>query len=472
MGENSRKERRIQLRTAERRMLLIVGDFIIAIIATMVALALWSELDYLALSEEFVRARATWFVLLPIIWLFLMINLYDLRRAASWSETLRGVLVAAGIGTMMYLSVYFFRTEAGSLPRRGPLYFLIVVVVTTLAWRWIYVKVFTSLQFLRRVLIVGAGTSGSALVELLQGLESSPFYIVGLIDDDVEKQGKEIHGIKVLGGSAQLEQIIIEGEVSDIIVAILGPMNGEMFQALLDAQERWVEIIRMPVLYEELLGRVPIHHLESDWLLRSFVDEVRVSGLYLVGKRFIDILGGLVGTLILLLILPLVSIAILVESGRPIIFTQTRLGKGGKPYELIKFRTMGQDAEPDGIAQWAFRGDPRMTKVGLILRKLHVDEFPQFINVFLGNMSLVGPRPERPELVEQLEKEIPFYRARLLVKPGIGGWAQVNFGKGGSIEGSAEKLEFDLYYIKHRSMMLDLWVIFRSIGTAIVFQGV
>ena len=178
------------------------------------------------------------------------------------------------------------------------------------------------------------------------------------------------------------------------------------------------------------------------------------------------------GTLILLLILPLVSIAILVESGRPIFFTQTRLGKGGKPYELIKFRTMWQDAEADGIAQWAHRGDPRMTKVGLILRKLHVDEFPQFINVFLGNMSLVGPRPERPELVEQLEKEIPFYRARLLVKPGIGGWAQVNFGKGGSIEGSAEKLEFDLYYIKHRSMMLDLWVIFRSIGSVIVFQGV
>ena len=111
-------------------------------------------------------------------------------------------------------------------------------------------------------------------------------------------------------------------------------------------------------------------------------------------------------------------------------------------------------------------------KVGLILRKLHVDEFPQFINVLLGNMSLVGPRPERPELVEQLEKEIPFYRARLLAKPGLSGWAQVNYGKGGSIEGSAEKLEFDLYYIKHRSMMLDLWVIFRSIGSVIVFQGV
>lgn len=472
MGDPERKERRIQLRTAERRMLLIVGDFIVAIIATITALALWSEFDYLTLSEEFVRARAGWFVLLPLVWLVLMTNMYDHRRSASWSETLRGVLAAAGMGTILYLSVYFFRTEAGSLPRRGPLYFLIIVVAITLLWRWIYIKVFTTPQFLRRVLVVGAGTSGLALVELLQGLESSPFYIVGLIDDDIEKHGKEFHGIKVLGGSSQLEKVVIREEVSDIIVAILGPMNGEMFQALLDAQERWVEIIRMPVLYEELLGRVPIHHLESDWLLRSFVDEVRVSGPYSIGKRLLDILGALVGIVALLIVLPWVSIAILLESGRPLFFTQSRLGQRGKPYKLIKFRTMWQDAEANGEPHWAREGDPRMTKVGLILRKIYVDEFPQFINVLLGDMSLVGPRPERPEVVEQLEKEIPFYRARLLAKPGIGGWAQVNYGKGGSIEGSAEKLEYDLYYIKHRSMALDLWIMVRSVGSAIFLSGV
>ncbi len=463
VGEASHKERRIQLRTAERRMLLILGDFVIAIIATISALSLWSEFDYLVLSEEFVRARAAWFVLLPLVWLVLMINLYDLRRSTSWSETLRGVLFAAGVGTILYLSVYFFRTEPGSLPRRGPLYFLIIVVTVTLGWRWFYIKVFTSVQFARRVLVVGAGTSGLALVDLLQGLESSPFYIVGLIDDDEDKHGKTFHGIKVFGGSTKLEELILEEEVSDIIVAILGPMNGEMFQALLDAQERWVEIIRMPVLYEELLGRVPIHHLESDWLLRSFVDEVRVNGLYLLGKRLMDILGGLAGILILLLIIPWVSIAILLETGRPIFFSQTRLGQRGKAYELIKLRTMYQDAEADGVAQWTQKGDTRMTKVGRFLRKVHLDEFPQFINVLLGDMSLVGPRPERPELVAQLEQEIPFYRARLLAKPGIGGWAQVNYGKGGSIEGSAEKLEFDLYYIKHRGMALDLWIMVKSI---------
>jgi lipopolysaccharide/colanic/teichoic acid biosynthesis glycosyltransferase len=228
----------------------------------------------------------------------------------------------------------------------------------------------------------------------------------------------------------------------------------------------------MPVLYEELLGRVPIHHLESDWLLRSFVDEVRVSSLYLIAKRLLDIFASVVGLFLLAIIFPWVTLAILVESGRPILFTQTRLGQGGKSYELVKFRTMTPDAEADGVAHWAQEGDPRMTKVGRLLRKMHLDEFPQFINVIKGDMSMVGPRPERPELVAELEKQIPFYRARLLAKPGIGGWAQVNYGKGSSVEGSARKLEFDLYYIKHRGFFLDLWIIVRSVGSALGFQGV
>jgi exopolysaccharide biosynthesis polyprenyl glycosylphosphotransferase len=463
---------RWQLRTTERRMLLIVGDLLSSIIAMVAALALWSKFDYLALSEEFVRARAGWFVILPFLWIVLQVNTYDIRRASSWSQTLLGVVTSAAVGTILYLSIYFFRTEPGSLPRRGPLYFLLFTVGVTLLWRYIYVRIFTSQAFMRRVLIVGAGRSGEALLDVLSSLNPSPFYVVGMIDDDVSKHGMAINGAKVLGDSSKMEEIIREENVSDIIVAILGSMNGEMFQALLDAQERWVEIIRMPVLYEELLGRVPIHHLESDWLLRSFVDEVRVNSLYLIIKRLMDILGAIIGLLLLVFIFPWISLVILIESGWPILFTQSRLGQGGKPYEVVKFRTMQQDAESDGFAKWARAGDPRMTRIGSLLRKMHLDEFPQFINVLKGDMSLVGPRPERPELVAQLEEEIPFYRARLLVKPGIGGWAQVNFGKGSSVEGSAQKLEYDLYYIKHRSFTLDLWIIFRSIGNAIGFRGV
>jgi lipopolysaccharide/colanic/teichoic acid biosynthesis glycosyltransferase len=154
------------------------------------------------------------------------------------------------------------------------------------------------------------------------------------------------------------------------------------------------------------------------------------------------------------------------------LFRQARLGQGGRPFSVYKFRTMRQDAEADGQAHWALEGDPRATRVGRVLRRVHLDEFPQFWNVLVGEMSLVGPRPERPEMVAELEKQIPFYRARLLVKPGIGGWAQVNYGKGASVEGSAEKLEYDLYYIKHRSLMLDVLIILRTFGSVFGLRGV
>ncbi len=459
------------LRAGELRSLLILLDLLAASAATFLALALWAQLDWLGFSWDFVRTRAAWFVLLPLIWVLLMANLYDERRASSWRETLRGVILAALGGVTLYLAAYFF-TDPGSLPRRGVLYFLVMVVAFTLIFRGIYTRVFTAPGFLRRVLIVGAGESGRTIIKVVNEMNPPQFSIVGLIDDDVSKYGLVIEGIPVMGDHSKLKEIVEREDISEILVAILGPMHGEMFQALLDAQELGIPVTRMPVAYEELLGRVPIQHLESDWLIRSFVDELRVSAFFLMVKRLVDIIGGLGGILIFILIYPWVAIAILIESKRPIIYTQARLGQGGRPYAVVKFRTMHQDAEADGQALWAHRTDPRMTRVGRFLRRTHLDEIPQFWNVLRGEMSIVGPRPERPELVTELEKQIPFYRARLLIKPGITGWAQVNYGKGASIEGSAEKLEYDLYYIKHRSLLMDIWIVLRTVGSVFGFRGV
>ncbi|MBN1667803.1 MAG: exopolysaccharide biosynthesis polyprenyl glycosylphosphotransferase, partial [Anaerolineales bacterium] len=278
-------------------------------------------------------------------------------------------------------------------------------------------------------------------------------------------------GHPVLGGSDRLLDLIEQHAITDLVVAISGEMRGATFQALLDAQERGIEITRMPVAYEELRQRVPIEILEADWILRSFVDETRVSGFYEAGKRLIDILGGLAGVSILLLVLPFVSLATLLESGRPVFYMQTRLGRGGRPYQIIKFRTMRQDAEADGKPRWAKEDDERATRVGLFLRKTHLDEVPQFLNVLRGEMSLVGPRAERPQLVEHFQAHVPFYRARLLVKPGITGWAQVNYGYAASIEETKTKLEYDLYYIKHRSLGLDLLVLFKTPGTVFGMRG-
>lgn len=291
---------------------------------------------------------------------------------------------------------------------------------------------------------------------------SQPFIVVGVIDDDPQKIGTVIENFPVLAGSEDLLRIINEHQITDLIVAISGKMRGGMFQALLDAQEQGIEITRMPVAYEELLSRVPIRYLEADWILRSFVDQARSSTSYDIIKRLIDIAGALVGLCILIPLYPFTALAIILDSGFPIIYTQTRLGRGGRSYKMIKFRTMRQNAEPDGKPQWAEESDPRATRVGKFLRKVHLDEFPQFINILRNEMSLVGPRAERPELVAWFQDQVPFYRARLLVKPGLTGWAQVNQDYAATVEETIEKLEYDLYYIKHRSLILDISVILRT----------
>jgi len=181
--------------------------------------------------------------------------------------------------------------------------------------------------------------------------------------------------------------------------------------------------------------------------------------------------GGLIGVAIFLLLLPPIALLILIDDGFPILYFQERLGQSAKPYKIIKFRTMVKDAERDGEAKWASEGDQRVTKLGRFLRKTHLDEFPQFVNVLKGEMSLVGPRSERPSLVEKLQNDVPFYRARLLVKPGVTGWAQINYGYPETVEETIDKLEYDLYYIKNRTILLDIRIILGTPATIFGLKG-
>jgi exopolysaccharide biosynthesis polyprenyl glycosylphosphotransferase len=260
-------------------------------------------------------------------------------------------------------------------------------------------------------------------------------------------------------------------KISDIVVSISGEIQGTTFQTILDAQEQGVEVTRMPTLYEEMVGRVPIHHLESDWIIRSFTDQARASGIYLLVKRLMDIIGGLAGLLVFFILFPFTALAIMIDSGLPIFYSQPRLGQGGRIFKIYKFRTMHQDAEADGNVRPTEENDPRVTRVGNLLRKTHLDELPQFWNVFRGEMSLVGPRAERPELVKSFQKHVPFYRARLLAKPGLTGWAQINYGYVATVTDTEIKIEYDLYYIKHRSLAMDFNIILRTISTVLSRSG-
>ncbi|KPL70169.1 hypothetical protein ADN00_18520 [Ornatilinea apprima] len=460
-----------RLRPSERQAILLIGDMLVGFLALAISIVIWSQEDWLRLSFSFLTERTpAWFFLAPFIWMLLTIELYDVRRASRRSETLKGVAIAAGVSLGLYL-LFYFTSEPNSLPRRGVSVFILAVSLLILMWRFIYIRVFTAPVFMRRVLIIGAGRSGENLVQVIDSIWPLPFYLVGLIDDDPAKQNMKYGNHPVLGSSQQLLEIIERERITDLVFAISGEMNPAMFQAVLTAEERGVEVTTMPLVYEELLGRVPILLLQSDWILRSFVDQAHTNNFFEMAKRLMDIIGGLIGCIGLALLYPFIAVLILLDDGAPVLYSQERLGKNGKPYQIIKFRTMVKDAEKDGKARVAVKNDSRVTRVGRLLRKSHLDELPQFWSVLRGEMSLVGPRAERVELVNSLQTKVPFYRARLFVKPGLTGWAQVNYGYAETVEDTIVKLEYDLYYIKHRNLMLDLLIIFRTAGTVFGLRG-
>lgn len=471
----------LRLRPSDQRAILLIGDLIASVIAVFAALYTWRQYSlYVLISNGVKPERALsllniqvpyWFYLLPLAWLLLMVEIYEPHTAASWRRTLRGIAIAALLGLVVYSLVFLVRQDPNSLPRIGIGAFLVVASLLTLGWRALYIRLYTSSGLQRRVLIIGAGKAGQTIAQAYGGLNPPPFILIGYIDDDSRKIGKAYHGVPVLSSSKRLLKVIDDHRISDLVVAITGEIQGSTFQAILDAQEGGVDVARMPILYEEMIGRVPIHHLESDWIIRSFTDEVRANGFYELAKRLLDIIGGLAGILLFALVFPFAGLATLVDSGLPIFYSQPRLGKGGREFKIYKFRTMRQDAEADGAARLAAENDPRVTRIGNFLRRARLDELPQFWNVLRGEMSLVGPRAERAELVAQFQKQIPFYRARLLVKPGLTGWAQVNYGYVATITETAVKLEYDLYYIKHRSLMMDLLIILRTIGTVLRMIG-
>jgi exopolysaccharide biosynthesis polyprenyl glycosylphosphotransferase len=466
------REKRWRFRFVERRVLLINGDILAEALALLTAIVIWgSQADPKGFSFRFALNQVpSWFYFLPLIWFFLMIELYDVRKANSWNRTIQGVATAGGIGAILYLGVYF-TSPPESLPRIGVAILIAASVVYTLIWRYFYTRVLTSELFLPRVLLVGGGVSGRILLKAFNKIEPKPYYLIGIIDDDPAKLNLEIESYRVIGSGRDLLDVIQKEKISEIIVAITGVIAGATFQALLDAQELGVEITRMPVAYEDLNQTVPIRILEADWILRSFVDDTSVSGTYLVLKRILDLLGGLIGVTIFLLLLPPVAFLIFIDDGLPIFYRQERLGQSAKPYRIIKFRTMVKNAELDGQAKWAREDDQRVTRIGRFLRRTHLDEFPQFINVLKGEMSLVGPRSERPSLVDKLQKDVPFYRARLLAKPGVTGWAQINYGYPETVEETIDKLEYDLYYIKNRTLLLDLRIILATPATIFGLKG-
>ncbi|MFH1336263.1 MAG: TIGR03013 family XrtA/PEP-CTERM system glycosyltransferase, partial [Candidatus Zixiibacteriota bacterium] len=353
---------------------------------------------------------------------------------------------------------------------RGILFIQMILSMVFLTfWRRFFSSVFHHNSVKKDALIIGAGNSGIAMYELLES-PNSPYRVVGFLDDDPAKHGKAVASPKVIGTTDQLMQIAAEWGLNTTILAINYSRPHQLVHSVLAARLQGMTILDMPTLFEKLTMRVPVRHIYDEWLL--FTD-----GFYLVSKNYVQKIKRLVdlgvSSLLLLLtlpIIPLTALAIRVDTPGPIFFKQERIGKGGRTFILWKFRSMCQNAEDCG-AVWCKEKDHRVTRVGKWIRLLRIDEIPQLYNVFRGEMTLIGPRPERPEFIQELEKQIPYYGIRHSVRPGITGWAQVNYRYGASVEDALRKLEYDLYYIKNMSLFLDLKIILKTIGVVLFGQG-
>jgi len=462
---------KLPLQLSERRVLLIVVDLAMVTLAVLFALRVWTWRDYrLSFSTEFILSQTHWFLILTALW-FLSASLndfYDLKLAANLRTMWLALLRITTFIVLIYAVVYFLLPRQ-KLPRGIVLYHGVATFLVG-TWRTLYGALFGRPFFRRRALVIGAGQAGQTIVRTIKENLPSEYQLVGYIDDDPSKQGQVIEGVPVIGSRRNLLSLVRENDVSEIILAITHALHGELIQAIMDCQEQGVQITLMPLLYEEITGRVPVEHVGDDWSLILPLDHAATGGFWPFLKRAMDLLIACIGLILLALALPILALAIYLDSPGPIFYTQERVGKGGRIFRVVKFRSMIPNAEESG-AVWAQENDPRITRVGRFLRRTMIDELPQLINVLRGEMSIVGPRPERPIFADQLAKQIPFYRARHAVKPGMAGWALINYGYSSSVRDALVKLQYDLYYIKHQSLYLDLLILAKTLGAMITLKG-
>lgn len=470
---------------SERKILLALFDLLLINCAFEISshLRALDDRTFQFASTPF-SSKVLWFALLSVFYFVcsLVLGGYDLVRAASFRRSMGQVTLALNLAWVAFLFIPF---ATPTLPPSRLHIFLFPAIGTglLLIWRLVYATVFAHPNFQQRALVIGAGGAGRTLVtainEAKQGKNWADserksnlgYSVLGYVDDAIEPQ-TILEGVPVVGNRGDLTRLVSDMKINEIVVAIthLETLHPELLEVIQQCREWGISITTMTDLYERLSGRVPIEHAGSALAVAMPIVQKPTHRFYLMLQRVCDIVGGLVGCALLLVLMPFVWLANLLKSPGPLFYSQERVGRGGHPFQIVKFRSMRVDAEKFG-AVWAQENDPRITPIGKFLRGSRLDEFPQFWNILKGDMSLIGPRPERPQFVGQLTREIPFYRVRHAVKPGLTGWAQVKYRYGASVEDALIKLQYDLFYIKRQSLLLDAEVAFKTIPIILGFKG-
>ena len=338
----------------------------------------------------------------------------------------------------------------------------VAVIIGSTIWES---TVASSLAARRRILLVGTEGGGTDLLEDVSlARPRLPFEVIGVVDDT--RTTDQIAGVPLHGTVEDLAEIVGE-QKPQIVVLANDRCRAAAFERLVAVGHLGFSVVGLPEFYEYAFGRLPVRNLTPQWFM-SILHLYRRPYSELT-KRIFDLVVATAVLTIVWPVLPLVALLVWRTRG-PLVFRQVRLGEAGKPFTIYKFRTMARDAERDGPV-WASEGDPRVTDIGRFMRKTHLDELPQLWNVFKGDMSFVGPRPERPEFVAELEAEVPFWSRRHLVKPGITGWAQVRRGYTADAAGTGDKLSYDLWYLRHRSLVVDIAICLKTFSTLLSGAG-
>lgn len=479
LGTRGRARRGVRLTASERKSLLTITDLILLNGSLLATAMIWLGFD---LSPIYLITYAKWFVTLTLLWWIFgtILDVYNLSHAAMTSKILTSAGLAALLTAVIYVLIPVVTPQIVS--RRYIMGFVLLSTSSIVLWRFLYTKGFSQSAFQRRVIIVGTGSTAQVLFSELTAARAAgstyPFagtgyQIVGLVAESPEQASARPGSLPALGDISQLVQVLRQNHIDEIAVALEErcAVSPNIYEVLLDCHELGWHLRALPDLYEELTSRLPVEYAARDLAIFPDRDDGAGPRIYTSAKRLVDVLFALAGLPPLLLLVPWVALGNALYSPGPLFYRQQRVGKGGRSFGVIKLRTMQVEAEKATGAVWSQTGDPRITRMGRLLRKSRLDELPQILNVLKGEMSMVGPRPERPRFVGQLAQELPVYRARHAVLPGITGWAQICYRYGSSVEDSRVKLEYDLYYVKHASLYLDLLILLRTVPTMLQFKG-
>ncbi|GGC88167.1 sugar transferase [Flavobacterium lutivivi] len=456
----------IHFEVSERKILLRIFD----VMSVFVSLYLVEDIfnfNYLNISTT----NFYWIIVLAVYILIIgsVFEMYNLQVASNQYQIIKSIILTSSTTVLVYLLTPIYTPFLPS-KRLEILIFFFSVFGALFIWRMIYVRFFASNRFVKKVILVCDQDQAKELVEGLTSVD--PHYrVLGFVNSDSASSNSEKLKIKSIS-IENLAKFVRQNSISEIVVASqkTDGITVNLYNQLITLLEKGYIIREYTQVYEAITHRIPVQYVSRDFYRYFPFSRSNQNHLYLLVVRILEIMISIIGLSVGILLLPLILIGNFFGNRGKLFYTQERVGKNGEVFNIMKFRTMVKNAEKDG-AVFATSNDTRITPFGKILRKSRIDEFPQFINILKGDMAVIGPRPERPIFVKEIAEVMPFYETRHVIKPGLTGWAQVNYSYGETIEDSLIKLQYDLYYIKHRSLFLDFNIIFKTLSTILFYRG-